>query len=284
MKYLEAANTIMSPEAVDIYANREITLILESLILIGTDMKYIWKLVAVIANVSGLASCSKDKTTDKSGGCEAVDLGLSVKWATMNIGATKPEEFGDYFAWGETAAKETYSWANYKWVQDSPVDFEGYGISKYSFHDGIKDGIWYSGDTFVGDNKMEFSDYDYADDAARKNWKGNWKTPSFNDWIELGNRECMDWTWTDDYKGTGVAGEIVTSKIAGYEGNSIFFPAAGYKYDSYHDRAGSACLYWSSSLMNYSHCGWLVFFLPDGTVDEDEFHRYQGLPVRPVIK
>lgn len=68
MKYLEAANTIMSPEAVDIYANREITLILESLILTGTDMKYIWKLVAVIAIVSGLASCSKDKTIDKSGG------------------------------------------------------------------------------------------------------------------------------------------------------------------------------------------------------------------------
>ena len=87
-------------------------------------MRNILKFLAALALAGGLTACNKDKgpdgPTDYSGGCEAVDLGLSVKWASYNVGAKAPEEYGSYFAYGETKEKSKYDWSNYiPWKSDS---------------------------------------------------------------------------------------------------------------------------------------------------------------------
>jgi hypothetical protein len=150
---------------------------------------------------------------------EYVDLGLSVKWATCNVGASKPEEYGDYFAWGET--KQTTGW--YKWYKS----YGSYEVTKYC-----------TGSDFGAvDNKTLL---EAADDAATANWGGAWRMPTKTEQDEL--REHCTWTWTQV---NGVKGYKVTSKR---NGNFIFLPAAGYcGYDSIKE-AGSRGYYWSSSL------------------------------------
>ena len=207
-----------------------------------------------------------------------VEMGDGLKWATMNVGAAKPEEYGDYFAWGETASKTDYSWATYKWMQEGQSDWKH--ITKYTFADERKEGIWYDGDTFVGDNKTSREDDAFADDAARQIWKGSWRIPTDAEWTWL--RENCDWAWTDDYEGTGVAGRIVTSKVSGYEGNTIFLPAAGYRYGTSLNFAGSYGYYWSSSLYeDRSDYASYVYF-NSGEVDRYYSGRCYGVSVRPV--
>ena len=94
-------------------------------------------------------------------GHEFVDLGLSVMWATTNIGANAPEEYGDYFAWGEVSPKETYGWKTYKYCEGSYKT-----LTKYNY-DSSKGAV---------DNKTVL---DYSDDAARVNWGGNWRMPTY---------------------------------------------------------------------------------------------------------
>ncbi len=129
---------------------------------------------------------------------EAVDLGLSVKWATMNIGANSPEEYGDYFAWGETVPKSEYSSKTYKWCQGSDET-----LTKYN--DDSSRGIV--------DNKTTL---EFDDDAARANWGGTWRMPTYHELAELESK-CT-WIWTSK---NGVEG--VEAK--GPNGKSIFFPA-----------------------------------------------------------
>ena len=210
-------------------------------------------------------------------GHEYVEMGDGLKWATMNIGATKPEEYGDYFAWGETAAKTDYSWAAYKWMQEGQSDWKH--ITKYTFADEQKEGIWYDGDTFVGDNKTSL---EYADDAARQIWKGTWRMPTDAEWTALRDEANFKWDWTDDYEGTGVAGRIVTSKVSGYEGNTIFLPAAGRRGGPSLSGVGSGGYYWSSSLRtSYSGYAWSVPFY-SSLVGRCDSSRYYGQSVRPV--
>jgi hypothetical protein len=132
---------------------------------------------------------------------EYVDLGLSVKWATCNVGATKPEEYGDYFAWGETTPKDAYDWSTYKWCNGGPSTQTKYCTnSSYG----------------TVDNKTTL---DLSDDAACANWGGSWRMPTRAEQDELRNN-CT-WTWTTQ---NGVNGY----KVTGTNGNSIFLPAAGY--------------------------------------------------------
>ena len=158
-------------------------------------------------------------------GHEYVDLGLSVKWATCNVGASQHEEYGDYFAWGETEPKATYYWSTYKWCNDSVTT-----LTKYNT------------DSSYGtvDNKTQL---DLSDDAAHVNWGGDWRMPTEAEWTEL--REQCTWTRTTQ---NGVKGYKVTSKKVSYSKNSIFLPAAGCRYDSDLSYAGSVGYYWSSSL------------------------------------
>ena len=189
-------------------------------------------------------------------GHEWVDLGLpsGLKWATMNVGANAPEEYGDYFAWGETETKTDYSWDTYKFTTDGGSTF-----TKYNGTDGK-------------------TTLDPENDAAAVNWGGAWRMPTDAEWTEL--RDNCDWTWTDNYNGTGVAGCTVTGK----NGNSIFLPAAGFRYCGNLNYAGSYGFYWSSSLITDDPSyAWDVYFLSVG-VGRGSDGRCLGQSVRPVVK
>lgn len=185
-----------------------------------------------------------------------VDLGLSVKWATMNVGANKPEEYGDYFAWGEIEPKDYYDWSTYKWCNGS-----GMTLTKYNT---------LSDHGTIVDNRTQL---DLSDDAARANWGGAWRMPTDAELTEL-HEQCT-WLWTTQ---NGVNGYKVTSKS---NGNSIFLPAAGYRRISDLIVAGSHGYYWSSSLTDVPYCAWFMLF-DSSTASKNGNSRGDGRSVRPV--
>ena len=207
----------------------------------------------------GRQQSSSDNGTEN--GYEYVDLGLSVKWATCNVGASKPEEYGDYFAWGETQPKTTYGWSTYKWCNGSSDTQTKYCTnSSYG----------------TVDNKTVL---DKTDDAAAINWGGSWRMPTDAELTEL--RENCTWTWTTQ---NGVKGYKVTSKKSGYTNKSIFLPAAGHRYYSSLYDAGSCGYYWSSSLYSGSpYYAWNVYFY-SSSVYGDYYYRDYGFSVRPVCQ
>ena len=216
-------------------------------------------------------------------GHEYVDMGNGIKWATCNVGAAKPEDNGDYYAWAETETKDDYSWSSYKWMVDIDLTPEFYRISKYTKADGETAAIWYEDGEFVGDGKTSYADYDYEDDAARKKWGAPWRTPTVEEWGWLA-KNC-DWSWTTDYNGTGVSGKIATSQL---NGSSLFFPAAGYKDGSDVKQKGTACYLWSSeNKRNLSYAAEAVIFFnlsytPSPYSYYDCLQRYYGSSVRSV--
>ena len=185
---------------------------------------------------------------------QAVDLGLSVKWANMNVGATTPEDYGDYFAWGETVIKEIYDWSTYFDTNDG-----GNTFTKYNYE---------GGKTVL----------DLEDDAAHVNWGGSWRMPTKAEWQEL--EDNCTWTWTTQ---NGINGYKVTSNKAGYTDKFIFLPAAGSRYgDGLYD-VGSGGYYWSSSLdENYSDYAWYLYF-NSGYHGLNFYYRSIGQSVRPVL-
>ena len=187
---------------------------------------------------------------------EAVDLGLSVKWATFNVGATKPEEYGGYYAWGETEEKEIYNWSTYKWCNGSYDTMTKYCTS--SSYGTV-------------DNKTVL---DPEDDVAHVKWGGSWRMPTKAEQDEL--RTSCTWTWTTQ---NGVNGYKVTSKT---NGNSIFLPAAGYRSGTNLYYSGGIGYYWSSSL--YGGNGYDAYYLDfySGYYDWSYYDRYSGFSVRPV--
>ena len=186
---------------------------------------------------------------------EHVDLGLSVKWATMNVGANAPEGYGDYFAWGETEPKDNYNLSTYKWCKGSQTTMTKYCTKS---------------DYGTVDNKTVL---DLEDDAARANWGGTWRMPTVDEIKEL-VKNCS-WKWTTQ---NGVYGYEVT----GPNGNSIFLPAAGYRlFDSLYS-AGDYGYYWSSSLSPYYDGNtYGLDFDSDGT-DWSYGYRSSGHSVRAV--
>lgn len=195
------------------------------------------------------------------GDYEYVDLGLSVKWATCNVGANSPEEYGDYFAWGEVEPIETYGWSTYKWCNGSYDSLTKYNnSSSYG----------------IIDNKTVL---DASDDAATANWGGSWRMPTDAELTEL--RENCTWIWTTQ---NGVNGYRVTSNKEGYTDKSIFLPAAGYRYDSSLHYAGSDGFYWSSSLYTGSPLYAYVLYFDSGGVNWGNGYRDYGRSVRPVCQ
>ena len=200
-----------------------------------------------------------------------VDLGLpsGTKWATCNLGASKPSDYGDYYAWGETEPKTEYTWATYKWMQTGQSDWMH--ITKYTFADGNTKGIWYDASgNFIGDGKTTL---EAADDAATQKLGSPWRMPTFDEIKELLDNCTWTWTTLDGINGC---------EVKGPNGNSIFVPAAGYRYNSELDEAGSWGNYWSSSLhAAYSFSARSLYF---GSGAHDWYYsgRYSGLPVRPV--
>lgn len=195
---------------------------------------------------------------------EWVDLGLpsGTLWATCNIGAVNPEDYGDYFAWGETigynGGKTAFNWSTYKYCSGSSTT------------------IWkYCTDSSSGtvDNKKELEP---ADDAATVNWGSDWQMPSLDQLKELINSSYTTTEWTTI---NGVRGRKITSKS---NLKSIFLPAAGYRDDTSLSSAGSDGNYWSRSLnAGYSTRGYRLYFNSSniGTINDG---RCYGRSVRPV--
>ena len=192
---------------------------------------------------------------------EAVDLGLSVNWAPFNVGAKRPEEYGEYFAWGETEQKDLYEWDTYKWSNGS---FSR--LTKYC----TESSFWDS--TEPMDNKTIL---DIEDDAARVIWGGKWRMPTQTEWTELINNCTLTWTTQN-----GVNGRMVT----GSNGNSFFLPAAGNWYSTTHANADADGYYWATSCATGVSCSraWSFNFTSDSVVEGYKYSRYVGFPVRPV--
>ena len=194
-------------------------------------------------------------------GHDYVDLGLpsGLKWATCNVGASKPEDYGGYYAWGETEEKSNYYWSTYKWCRGSDDNMTKYcGNSNYG----------------KVDNKTVL---DPEDDVAHIQWGGSWRMPTKAELDELGNN-CT-WTWTTQ---NGVNGYNVT----GPNGNSIFLPVTGRRLGTEAQGRGSDGGYWSSLSSYKSPIAVCLFFDSDyygcGVGNRSVGNRELGLSVRPV--
>jgi len=227
--------------------------------------------------------------TNAPAGAEAVDLGLSVKWANMNVGATTETGYGTYFAWGETSGynvgsttgKTYFAWSTYAFAWTNGAMTR---INKYCWTG--QSGYWFSDDVPV-DNMEQL---ELGDDAAHANWGGSWRMPTEIECYELLSSYNCSWEWTDDYNGSGIAGYIVTSKKTGYTGNFIFLPAAGHRNDmtggTPTDTGGTQGNYWTSTLVrayealhaNYLRCRKTSYAI------RDDYSRCYGLSVRAVTK
>ncbi|MBQ4008833.1 MAG: dockerin type I repeat-containing protein [Muribaculaceae bacterium] len=188
---------------------------------------------------------------------EYVDLGLpsGTLWATMNIGATAPEEYGDYFAWGEIEPKESYNWTTYKWCNGSWNSMIKYGVMS-SFG--------------VVDNKTEL---DPEDDAATMNWGSEWCMPTRAQQDELRNNCTSEWTTIN-----GVKGCLLTSNI---NQASLFLPFAGNRWDTTLYNAGSSGFYWSRNLKT-TGAGSHSLFVSSNSMSTTDYSRGYGLSVRAV--
>jgi len=203
---------------------------------------------------------TKKKSDEPTPG-EAIDLGLSVKWASRNVGSSSPEGYGGYYAWGETEEKNDYDWDTYKYWSDRNGD----GWFDSNEHQNIGSNI--SGTQY---------------DVAHVKWGGSWRMPTLDEVKELVNN-CT-WKWTTY---NGVNGQLVT----GPNGNSIFLPVAGYR-DGTTSLEGLGAYYWSATLHeDYSDAAYGLYFVDlDGDWGDNSEHgsgfnyRGFGLTVRPVTE
>lgn len=181
----------------------------------------------------------------------AVDLGLSVKWACCNVDASSPEEFGCYYAWGETYEKKDYTTDTYRFVED--VDGNGF----------CSEGEWIN----IGTNICNTS-YD----VAHMKLGDGWRMPTVSEVRELGDKCSWEWTHVN-----GVGGQ----KVTGPNGNSIFIPAAGYRVNAIIDGRASAGIYWTGT-NEQSEFSYVFSFDNKGYHKLQYLNREYGLSVRPV--
>ena len=212
-------------------------------------------------DMNALAPIEPAATTGTQDGHDWVDLGLSVKWATCNVGASSPSDYGSYFAWAETKPKSNYDWSNLKYrvsgSNSKDLKFSKYvGSSKYG----------------TVDNRTTL---EMMDDAARQNWSGSWRMPTYAEILELDSQCTWEWTTLGGHNGY---------RVTGKNGNSIFLPAAGWRHGTDTDVVGTGGNYWSSTLnTSYSNDARILYFY-------DSFHgtkssnRRVGLSVRPVTE
>ena len=191
-----------------------------------------------------------------------VDLGLpsGLLWATCNVGADNPEDYGGYFAWGETQPKDYYDWSTYQYCNGSNST-----MTKYCTN------ADYGNNGFVDNQTTLFPE----DDAATTNWGSDWRMPTKEEWQELYNNTT--WTWTTQ---NGVNGRLFTAA----NGNSLFLPAAGSRWDGELDYAGSYGYYWSSSLYTDRPGSAWYLDVNSGDTYVGNNYRYVGFSVRPVLE
>ena len=212
----------------------------------------------VVYGVSEVESVTFSDNGGAIAGREYVDLGLpsGTLWATCNVGANSPEEYGDYFAWGETEPKENYDFTTYKWGASN--NLQRYCTNKTSYE--IVDWLV----TLIPE-----------DDAATAVWGESWQMPTEEQFIELANTE---YTMIEKTTLGDVAGSLITSKV---NGNSIFLPAAGRINGTSSTNVGRQGFYWSSSL-NETQCETARSMRVSGSIDRTPSARNMGLSVRPV--
>ncbi len=234
-------------------------------------MKTVFKLLSVMAFMMVFAvNCQKPIEPDDGGDNHHptdsvthafVDLGLpsGLLWATCNIGASSPEEVGDYFAWGDTLPKEMYDWKNYRYASYD----DRYLLNKYCTNpdcgvDGFADGL---------------ATLEPVDDAATANWGAEWRMPTSEEFDELiQNTECI---WTSM---NGVEGRLFTAA----NGNSVFFPATGFRLDG-ELICTNLGIYWSSSLQtNCQVAAWSLHFDYGNMHVCGTYERSRGQIVRAV--
>lgn len=211
-------------------------------------------------------SSQSKKSTNSFNGHDYVDLGLpsGTLWATCNVGANKPEEYGDYFAWGEIKQKTVYDWDTYKYSKVKHRKFKKVDLlTKYCNE------LAYGYEGFTDELTVLRS----ADDPATTNWGNGWEMPSKEQWEEL--KENTKSTWTTR---NGVKGRLFTAN----NGNSLFLPAAGYRSYDEIINVGSIGYYWSSSLhTGYPFDAW-YFNFDSYSASVGSNYRYGGRSVRAV--
>ena len=193
---------------------------------------------------------------------EYVDLGLpsGTLWATCNVGASAPEDCGDYFAWGETVTKEVYDWSSYKYG-DMVNDL--FAMTKYCTNSSC--GLNGFVDTLTV--------LEPTDDAATANWGADWRMPTKEEWKELFLKTTCVWTTQN-----GVDGRLLT----GLNGNSIFLPATGFRLNNELIGPGLG-IYWSSSLhVDFNERGWSFHFEGENCHVCGTYERNRGQLVRAV--
>ena len=193
-----------------------------------------------------------------------IDLGLpsGTKWSCCNIGANNPEGYGDHFAWGETEPKDTYNWSTYKYCNGSYGTMTKYCTESDYGYNGFADGL---------------TELVPEDDAATVNWSSEWQTPDEAQISELINsvNTTTEWMTLD-----GVYGRLITSKS---NGNTIFLPAAGYRYYTSLYDTDSEGKYWSRSRSRrFSDDAYYLSIESDNIYESSSEYRYYGFSVRPV--
>ena len=214
-----------------------------------------------IADISTLISIINENSSGDINGHEYVNLGLpsGTLWATCNIGASSPQGYGCYYAWGETSGsceeKTTFSLSTYCY-------YNGSEMTKYLEKGCVLEPV---------------------DDAATSNWGGEWRMPTYSEIQELINSKYTTSEWTTE---NGVNGYRITSIVKGFEGKSIFLPAAGWYTRTDLKDVGSKGKYWTSTLRSgsdesYAYVGYLLL---DSTGPiKGSTVRYYGFPIRPVV-
>ena len=216
-------------------------------------MGKIFATIMLIAATFFIIGCEKSPTHS-----DWVDLGLpsGLLWATRNVGASSPEDYGDYFAWGETTPKNFYDWSTYRYSNG-----DNYQLTKY-----CNDSLYgYSG---YNDSRIILQS---GDDAATANYGG--RTPTKEEWEELMNNTTATWTTQN-----GVEGR----RFTGSNGNRLFLPAAGYRRGSSLYGAGYYSRYWSSSLNTDCPSHAWLFGFNSGYQDMGYGNRDCGRSVRAV--
>ena len=238
--------------------------------------KTVMALTAIMLMMVVAVSCTKpdepnnggnngqnDSIVDHSGtfnGHDYVDLGLpsGTLWATCNVGATTPEGYGDYFAWGEIETKEVYNWETYKYCNG------GYNqLTRYCPY------ADYGYKGMVHDRTVLYD----MDDAALSEWGTGWRMPTRDEMEEL-LFYCTSWGWKEQ---NGVGGLLFEAP----NGNSLFFPAAGYVDETEMVNAGANGCYWSRSLGGTPDKAGNMYFVAHSMSFGHAF-RYLGLTIRPV--
>lgn len=189
---------------------------------------------------------------------EFVDLGLSVLWATCNLGADNPSDYGDYYAWAEIETKDYYNWSSYRYFSTAS-EFRAY-VDKYTTDGSV-------GFLLKADNLDRLED---MDDVASVLSDGEWHMPTAQDFEEL--RKNCSW---ETVTVKGVKGLEIKSNVPGYKDKKIFIPFAGCMIDGQAEGLGQKYYLWSSTAVGNNNSQYF-------TVWSDTFTRRRGLR-RPVV-